>query len=130
MKFRYLLLTATLLSISVFSCDKNTLADNETTSCGCLGQSSINDIPWIKDLISDKYKFPNGTILMVYRPAQFFCCTYNNESVFYLINPASSLGIGNKVVFNCQGTVLFSGFDSLWQDFLNKKKNEQLLWSK
>ncbi|MCY7363627.1 MAG: hypothetical protein LH629_16395 [Ignavibacteria bacterium] len=118
------------LSFSISSCDKTETEKKEIISCGCGKQSPLTEISWINTVLSSSYSFPNGSLLRLYSGASFYCCTYNNGNVFYLINPASSLGIATFVVFNCEGAILINGNDQQMQEFLLQKKNEQLLWTK
>lgn len=135
MKSRQLLLVTTFLLFSLSDCNKKAAEQrkiteqSETHSCGCGTKNPLNDLAWIKKVLSDSYYFSTGVQLTVYSGAKFYCCNYNGENVFYLDNPASNLGIGNKVVFDCQSNVLLAGYEAV-QDFLKNKTNEQLLWSK
>jgi len=131
MKPLYLLFVTTFLFFSLSDCNKTT-KQSETYSCSCGAKDPLNDLTWIKKVLSGSYYFSNGSQLIVYSGAKFYCCTYNNENVFYLDNPASNLGVSNQVVFDCQGNVILAGIGSAssLQDFLKNKTNEQLLWSK
>ena len=131
MKPSYLLLIAILSVFSLPGCNKKTIEQNETYSCGCGTKDPLNDLAWTKKVLSSSYYFPNGSQLYVDGLAKFYCCTYNNENVFFLDNPASNLWLSIQVVFDCQGNIIMSGFKTApLQDFEKNKKNEQLLWSK
>lgn len=132
MKPLYLLLVTTFLLFSLSDCNKKTTEQSETHSCGCGTKDLLNELVWVKKVLSSSYYFSNGQQLIVYSGAKFYCCIYDDENVFFLDNPASNLGIGNKVVFDCQGNVILAGIgsESSLQDFLKNKTNEQLLWTK
>lgn len=130
MKSIITLMTSLLFLALSSSCEKGNSESQEAITCGCGSTAPLTEISWINTVLTNNYTFTNGSTLTVYPGARFYCCTYNNQNVFYLLNPASSLGIGTTVVFNCPGTVLITGIDQELQTFMTTKKNDQLLWSK
>ena len=131
MKPIYLLLIVVFLASSISGCNKKSTEQSETCSCGCGTKDPLNDLAWVKKVLSSSYYFSNGAQLTVYSGAKFYCCTYNNENVFYLDNPASSLSISNQMVFDCNGNIVMMGLGNPdFENFYKNKTGIKLLWTK
>jgi hypothetical protein len=122
MKKFYLLLIFFLFAVT-FACNKGSKTQSEqTSSCGCGVKDPLNDFNWIKKVLTNSYSFSNGAQLIVYTGAKFYCCIYNEQNVFYLDNPASSLSISNQMIFDCDGNIVMMGLGN--PDFENFYKNK------
>ncbi|WP_316767014.1 hypothetical protein [Pedobacter frigiditerrae] len=119
MKKNYLFYLIILLSF--FGCKR----DNKSFKV-CDGRS-IDELTWfqkIKDGTAD-CKFYEGTTVKLYQ--------YKGETVFYVWNGASSLGVCNRLVYTCTGNIISSTWtDNDWVAFnaFMEANAGQLLYTK
>ncbi|HYK77412.1 MAG TPA: hypothetical protein VEV16_10565 [Daejeonella sp.] len=114
-----------LVSLSALSCDKtNVEVDSAINACGV---TSFDELTWAQALITGK-----GPCELIYKGATITMYDYNNEKVFYFENPASSLGVCTRAVYNCSGAIIIPAMAEakVWGDFETKRKNKRLLWQK
>lgn len=82
-----LVLLSIIISVIGFSCKRSD--DNDTLSF--CGGKSLDDLPWFKDIRDGK------TECTIYPMAVITQHEYNNQTVFYLSNGATSLGVCMKL---------------------------------
>lgn len=81
--------------------------------------------PWIQNIITNHD-------CVLYAGAKLSVCSYKATTYFYLENPASSLGICVRSLYNCKGQKVLDGAapDANWQAFLQAQANLTVLWTK
>ncbi|HYK76774.1 MAG TPA: hypothetical protein VEV16_07345 [Daejeonella sp.] len=113
-----------LVSLSALSCDKVNVEADNINACGV---TTFDELTWAQALISGQ-----GPCQFLYKDASITMYDYKGEKVFYFENPASSVYVCTRAVYNCSGTIIIPAFAEAkdWDDFETKRKNERLLWRK
>lgn len=91
------------------------------TASTCNVQNPIEDLTWLSNVLNGK------TDCKIYSGASLYSYVYNKATVFYLQNPASSLGICTELAYDCNGNKLFSSIEE-WSNFKAGRTDEKLIW--
>ena len=89
----------------------------------CDVKNPVEELKWLGDVINSK------TDCKIYDGSSLYAYTYNSRTIFYMLNPAISLGACTELAYDCQGNKLFSTTDE-WKDFKAKRTDERFLWKK
>ena len=92
-----------------------------TASLTCNVQNPIEDLTWLSNVLNSK------TDCKIYAGSSLYSYVYNKATVFYLQNPASSLGICTELAYDCNGNKLFPSSEE-WSNFKTGRTDEKLIW--
>lgn len=92
-----------------------------TASSICNVQNPIEDLTWLSSVLNSKLD------CKIYSGASLYSYVYNKATVFYLQNPASSLGTCTELAYDCSGNKLFSSSEE-WSNFKTGRTDKKLIW--
>ena len=123
-----------VFSIAILSCGKPSNAvpppqeeifiDTSYSRMVCGLKNPLNDLPWLKDIMTGKSK-PAGNIGSL---TWIYAYKFKGADVIYLLNTPSSYN--PWIVFNCAGIQIipFIAPNEKWEEFKAERTDELLLW--
>ena len=128
------LLAVAFLAIVAVSCNKQespappeeeeVIIDTSYSRKVCGLVNPLNDLPWLRDIMTGKEK-PGGNISSTTR---IYAYRFKGQDVIYLLNMASSYN--PWIVFTCDGNQIIPYLAPLarWKEFESERTDELLLW--
>ncbi|MFT2008040.1 hypothetical protein ACMA1I_05135 [Pontibacter sp. 13R65] len=111
-----------LLVIAAIGCANDDFDLTQMKNCE---ESTVEQSGWFQLLIKD------GGDCKLYAGAKIYSYQAEKETLYYLTNPASSVGACNEAVYNCSGTLVSKAWSpAQWSELRSRVSEMSQIWEK